>query len=70
MSYSAIKNSFELEQGEKKHRVKCILGCDTPKECNEWVKNIKGLIKEYQKRKFTELKKLQDQGLTPITPVE
>lgn len=63
---SHIKNSFELVQGEKKHQVKCILGCDTPKESNDWVRNIKQLIKEYQKRKFSELKKLQDQGLTPI----
>ena len=65
--YLDIKNSFELVQGEKKHQVKCILGCDTKQECNDWVKNIKGLIKEYQKRKFSELKKLQDQGLTPIS---
>mmetsp|Transcript_32457 Transcript_32457/g.55527 ORF Transcript_32457/g.55527 Transcript_32457/m.55527 type:complete len:564 (+) Transcript_32457:74-1765(+) len=64
---SYIKNSFELVQGEKKHQVKCILGCDTKQECSDWVKNIKGLIKEYQKRKFSELKKLQDQGLTPIS---
>jgi len=63
---SYIKNSFELVQGEKKHKVKCILGCDTAKESHEWVKNIKGLIKEYQKRKFSELKKMQEQGLTPI----
>lgn len=63
---SYIKHSFELTQGEKKHMVKCILGCDTPKESNEWVKNIKGLIKEYQKRKISELKKLQEKGMTPI----
>lgn len=53
-------------QGEKKHMVKCILGTDSKVECNEWVKNIKGLIKEYQKRKFSEIKKMQQQGLTPI----
>lgn len=61
-----IKNSFELVQGKKKHAVKCILGCDTPKECHEWVRNIKQLIKEYQKRKLNEIKKLQERGLTPI----
>jgi len=64
---SHIKNAFELVQGEKKHTVKCILGCDTPKECHEWVRNIKGLIKEYQKRKFNELRKLQEAGMTIIS---
>lgn len=61
-----IKNSFELVQGEKKHMVKCILGCDSKNECNEWVKNIKGLIKESQKRRLNELKKMREQGLTPL----
>lgn len=48
-----IKNAFELSQKQMKH--KCILSGETPEEINFWVKEIKLLIKEYQKKQLREL---------------
>jgi hypothetical protein len=49
-----IKNAFELSQKSLKHP--CILSGDTPEELNQWTKEIKNLIKLYQKKEI-ELKK-------------
>ena len=53
-----IKNSFELSTGESKGK-KCILSGETPEESNQWIKEIRGLIKSYQKRKLEDMKRNQ-----------
>jgi len=54
---SYIKNAFELQpKGKSK---KCILSGNTPEESNQWIKEIRGLIKNYQKKKLEEMKRSQ-----------
>jgi len=48
-----IKNAFELNTGNK-HK-KCILSGESAAESNLWIKEIRGLIKSYQKRKLLEM---------------
>lgn len=58
-----IKNAFELQQAKNK----VILACESEREAAEWVNAIKGLIKEYQKRKIREVKEAQEKGLTLLS---
>jgi len=55
---AGISNAFQLEQESLKH--KCILSLPTLQEMNLWIRDIKSLIKEFQKRQlrdFQEQKK-------------
>lgn len=55
---SYIKNSFELSTGDSHPKgKKCILSGETPDESNQWIKEIRGLIKSYQKRKLEDMKR-------------
>ena len=58
-----IKNAFELQQAKNK----VILACETERDAADWVNAIKGLIKEYQKRKIREVKEAQEKGLTLLS---
>lgn len=69
-----IQNAFEMSQAMLKH--KCIFSFDTVEDLNSWVKEIKLLIKEFQKKKLRDLaeakKKAENQaelpfGATPIS---
>lgn len=61
---SHIKNAFELQTGNK-HK-KCILSGESAAESNLWIKEIRGLIKSYQKRKLREMEDQKKKGLVPI----
>src|SRR3990167_6219865 len=58
-----IKNAFELQQAKNN----VILACETERDAADWVNAIKGLIKEYQKRKIREVKEAQEKGLTLLS---
>jgi hypothetical protein len=45
-----IKNAFELSQSELQK--KCILSGESAAESNQWIKEIRGLIKGYQKKQM------------------
>jgi len=61
---SHIKNACELQTGNK-HK-KCILSGESAAESNLWIKEIRGLIKSYQKRKLREMEDQKKKGLVPI----
>ena len=48
-----LQNAFEITGPLLKH--KCFLSFDTVAELNSWVKDIKRLIKEFQKKKLRDL---------------
>ena len=56
--FKDLKNAFELHQAKNRG----ILACDTAAEASDWVNAIRGLIKEYQKRKIREVKEAQEKG--------
>ena len=58
-----LKNAFELTQ--KQLTKKCILSGETADESNLWVKEIRALIKGYQKRKLRELEDQKKKGNAP-----
>jgi len=60
-----IKNAFELSQ--KQLSKKCILTGQSADESNKWIREIRGLIKGYQKKKLREIAELKQKGLTPIS---
>mmetsp|Transcript_124780 Transcript_124780/g.186397 ORF Transcript_124780/g.186397 Transcript_124780/m.186397 type:complete len:518 (-) Transcript_124780:63-1616(-) len=62
---SHIKNAFELQTPNKSK--KCILSGGSADESNQWIKEIRGLIKSYQKKKLREMgeAKKKAQGTMP-----
>uniref|UniRef100_A0A7S4M713 DH domain-containing protein n=1 Tax=Vannella robusta TaxID=1487602 RepID=A0A7S4M713_9EUKA len=61
---SHIKNAFELQTGNKSK--KCILCGESAEQSNQWIKEIRGLIKSYQKKKLREIEEARKKGLTPL----
>jgi hypothetical protein len=65
-----IKNAFELTQNQLK--TKCILSLGSVEDMNAWVKEVKTLVKEFQKKKAKEMaqaqakKKAEEDG--PVLP--
>jgi phosphoribosylpyrophosphate synthetase len=59
-----MKNVFELSTPQKGS--KCILGCDTIDESGTWVREIRALKKEYQKRVLLEMQMNKDKALVNL----
>jgi len=58
------KATLELDQKELKHG--CILSTDTGVELNEWMRDIRVQVKEFQRRQLLEMQKAQQHKTTDL----